>query len=290
MRTRFAPTPSGYLHIGNAFSFILTWLLAKSRNGSILLRIDDIDASRSRPEFLDDIFQTLEWLQLDYDEGPSGVENFLQHYSQTLRTDQYEKLLSKLIDNNLVYACKCTRSQIKKFSNDGHYPLTCRNLHKDLSSENVAWRIKTVPEKILVPDLKQGLISVNLYEEMRDFIVRRKDEIIAYQVASLADDLAYEIDFIVRGEDLLSSTAAQLYLAKSSNYEAFTNASFYHHPLITDNGVKLSKSEGATSIRDIKQQTHPSAIYQLVARQMGWKYQNINSLQDLLEESIRSNF
>ena len=120
-RTRFAPTPSGYLHLGNAFNFLLIDKFAKEKNAEISLRIDDLDATRSRDEYLVDIFETLEWLDLSYEHGPRGVDDFKRNYSQSLKKEYYREQLKKL---NGLFACSCTRSDIKKISQDGIYPGT----------------------------------------------------------------------------------------------------------------------------------------------------------------------
>lgn len=290
MKTRIAPTPSGYLHIGNVFSFLITWLIARQNKGSVLLRIDDIDSQRMREEYLDDIFLTLDWLDIDYDEGASGVSDFLQNYSQSLREDRYNSVLNGLIDERALFGCECTRKTIKQQSSDGQHPVMCQKMNTSLYKENVAWRLKTPSNVVSFKDLNLGDVEVSLQEQMRDFIVRRKDKLIAYQLASVVDDIDFGIDYIVRGEDLITSTAAQVYLAEKLPFEhSYRDATFYHHELILDeeSQKKLSKSEGATSIRSMRKHTSPKNIYQFFADKMNWKKNGIETIEDLLDVSYQ---
>lgn len=195
---------------------------------------------------MDDIFRTLEDLNLDYDLGPSGTTDFLDHWSQKERIGLYNELLYKLLLSGEVFACKLSRKAIKSLAADGRYPAEGRTQHLDLEQDGVSWRIKT-------PDVFQSWTDtdgtprqINLYDEMRDFVVRRSDGTSAYQVASLADDLHFGVNLIVRGEDLLPSTAAQRFLAGMAGGDTFLSTDFYHHPILSaDDGLKLSKSAGA---------------------------------------------
>ena len=131
--SRLAPTPSGYLHLGNAFSFILTWLLVRRLGGKLHLRIDDLDAPRLNQDCLEDIFIQLEWLGLDYDTGPHGPEDHLRHFSQSLRLEEYMSALEEIRESGLLYACSCSRKQYLSKSKNGQYPGTCREKKLDLS-------------------------------------------------------------------------------------------------------------------------------------------------------------
>lgn len=273
--TRFAPTPSGLLHPGNAFSFLLTWALARHKNARILLRIDDLDAARARPEFVEDVFRSIEWLGLDYDTGPGGPEEFFRHYSQQLRLPLYDALLAQLQQGGHLFACTCSRTAIRATSAEGHYPGTCRELARPLHQPDTAWRVKTPqPPLFTFPDLSAEAPLHICFEP--DFIVRRKDGLPAYQIASLADDLHYGVNLVVRGADLLPSTAAQLFLAnlpgeRNAATAAFLQTEFYHHPLIEDQaGHKLSKSKGAGSLKAMREQgVGPAAIVERVGQFLG---------------------
>ncbi len=231
-RLRLAPTPSGFLHAGNALNFTLNWLAARLQPGAaLLLRIDDLDADRKRPEYVADIFESLRWLGLDWDEGPVSPENFEANWSQTRRIGLYARALAELQATGLVYACAKSRQDLAPFG--GHYPIDFRQQNLFLTSPNVAWRMATPP----------GF-------PLPDFIVRRRDGLPAYQLASLVDDLHFGITHVIRGADLQASTAAQQWLARQLGWTAFQEINFLHHPLLTDEqGVKLSKSAGAASLQ-----------------------------------------
>ncbi|HMX39723.1 MAG TPA: glutamate--tRNA ligase family protein [Saprospiraceae bacterium] len=253
-RLRYAPTPSGYLHLGNAFNFWLSAQVARRYGGCILLRIDDLDAERKRPEYLADILDSLEWLGLEWHEGPgcsphfrqqhwpdpaarhaAFLQDFEENWSQHRRTDLYAQVLGQLRQTGLLYACRKSRRDLAPFG--GKYPPEFREQGLSLDDADVAWRVATPPDFPLP-----------------DFIVRRRDGLPAYQVASLADDLHFGITHIVRGADLLDSTAAQRWLAERLGLSAFLDIAFFHHPLLTDEcGEKLSKSAGATSLRAMRE-------------------------------------
>lgn len=248
-RLRFAPTPSGFLHLGNAVNFTLNWLIARAQGGKILLRIDDIDNERKRPEYLDDVFLSLQWLGLDWNEGPVSSQDFEENWSQHHRTPRYFEALSVLRDDNLLFACAKSRRDLAEFGNS--YPSDFRHQNLLLDDVDVAWRI----------------MSPEAETQFSDFVVRRRDGIPAYQIASLCDDLQFGITHIVRGADLEASTAMQLYLAASLNESKFLEIKFLHHPLITDvHGEKLSKSAGATSLRAQREAGNtPAFVFETVA-------------------------
>jgi glutamyl-tRNA synthetase len=285
VRSRLAPTPSGFLHLGNAFSFVLTWLLVRYHHGQLLLRIDDIDAERSRPAYVEDIFRTLHWLQLDWDIGPGNAADFEANFSQLHSLDRYGQLLAQLRQAGVVYACNCSRSQVQVSSVNGVYPGTCRHRNLPLDTPGASWRVY-VPENtiISVPEYSGATQQVRLDLTMGDFVVRRRNGLPAYQIASLADDLHYEINLIVRGVDLLPSTAAQLFLAQWLPPNIFNTAVFYHHPLLKDEqGQKLSKSAGAVSLLALGQQLEsPGALYQALTIALRIDPSSVQGVQDIL--------
>jgi len=266
-KTRLAPTPSGYLHLGNIFSFAITSRLAQEHNAGILLRIDDLDRERAQPGYIQDIFDTLRFLHINWTEGPDDATDFEQHYSQLHRLDLYKSALQALQDGGHLFACNCSRSSILQQQADGSYSGTCRDKHISLSAPGVAWRLRTDTKKSIdVQTLENGIISTTLPPDVQDFIVRKKDGFPSYQLASVVDDLHFGINLVVRGEDLWSSTLAQLYLSQYLPGNTFSDTYFHHHPLIADaNGGKLSKSAGATSIQYLRQKgLSPAAIYQMI--------------------------
>ena len=257
---RLAPTPSGYLHLGNAVNFVLTWLLVRRAGGTLHLRIDDLDRLRLRRAYLDNIFRTIDWLGLDYDHGPSGPEDFLRHYSQLLHLPAYNRLLRRLSQQpGLVYGSQRTRT--------GGEPAAV-----SLATPGAAWRVR-VPAHALVPlaDNWQGRLAVPLAQEMPDFMVRKKDGLPTYQLASVADDLRLGTTLLVRGLDLLPSTAAQLWLAaqlsETSSFAAPRVQVFHHALLPGPDGQKLSKSTQATGDEGIMGvAAGPGVVYATVAR------------------------
>ena len=275
--SRLAPTPSGFLHLGNALNFTLTWLLTRRAGGTLHLRIDDLDRARFRPAYLDNIFQTLEWLGLDYDAGPTGPDDFERHYSQRHFLPTYEAALQAVRTAHLgrFYACRCSRTDLARATPapNGAYPGTCRAGTVSLDTPETAWRAHLPEEaRITFTDLHQGPLAIALAHELGDFIVRKKDGVAAYQVASVLDDVRLGVNFIVRGLDLLPSTAAQLWLATVlPGTESFRQTRFFHHSLLLDEaGQKLSKSTQTGQQRGILvEAAHPRVVYKTVARLLG---------------------
>ena len=224
--------------------------MTRAVGGKIYLRIDDLDLERTRKQYVEDIFKTLEWLELDYDFGPSGVADFYKNFSQHHRIDIYTKYLNKLVEKNEVYACPCSRQEIRELSPSGKYPQTCRHLNIPLDTPETAWRIK-------LPLIEKRIQFNNYFEVQKleiktiadDFVVRQKNGLPAYHLASVVDDCMSPINFIFRGEDLFESTAAQIYLAEQIELNSFRENIFLHLPILTDSyGTKISKSVGAANL------------------------------------------
>ncbi len=250
LRTRLAPTPSGFLHLGNLLSFAITSAIARREGAGVLLRIDDMDRDRVEPEFLHDIFDSLRYLQIPYTEGPANYDDFKARYSQRYRLPLYNAALQQLRDDGHLFACSCSRADVWRASADGSYPGTCK--HKDLpfDTPGITWRLHTSDALLTINNLYSASATVPLPKIMRDFVVRKKDGFPAYQLASVVDDLHYGVNIVVRGADLWDSTLAQLYLAQQLGGASFAGASFYHHGLLHNaDGVKLSKSAGDTSLQ-----------------------------------------
>jgi len=259
-KTRIAPTPSGYLHLGNVLSFSLTAELARRVGASILLRIDDLDQDRVNPEYVQDIFDTLNFLQIPWDEGPRNYGDYEREFSQLRRMELYRAALDQLRKEGKLFACVCSRTTVMRDSADGGYPGTCREKRLAFDSKDCNWRVRTG--------------GAELPAAMKDYIVRKKDGFPAYQLTSVIDDLHFGVDFVVRGEDLRSSTLAQQWLALQLGEELgakFGKIHFYHHPLLMESGDrKLSKSAGATSVRYLRQQGRGrSEIYGMIAGMLG---------------------
>ncbi len=258
-KTRIAPTPSGFLHMGNAFSFVLTYILAKKLNAQILLRIDDLDNQRFRPEYLEDIFKSLDWLGIEWDEGPFSIQEFQQQYSQIHRIPLYQKALQNLQEAGLIFPCSCSRLQTQ----NGHDRKIC------------------IADDIKEKSLRINTQNAKLHSRLVDFVVKRKEGIFSYQFASVVDDQYFNCNTIIRGEDLRDSSQAQIWLASYFPGHPFAKALFLHHPLITDKeGNKLSKSLGAQSLHEIRKTKSPTFIYKEVGHLLGEK--NIQTLEELL--------
>ena len=284
--SRIAPTPSGFLHLGNAFNFLLTALLVDSLDGYLHLRIDDLDGARVETSSVEDIFVQLEWLGIDYDSGPSGPDELFKKYSQKLRREKYSAALEIFRNSGNLFACECSRSEIRKLSSDGNYPGTCRLKELDLLQDNRTWGFH-VPDQtnVIFKTFSDKVEKINVTQTMGDFVIKRRDGLPSYQLTSIIDDLELGVNLVVRGYDLRNSTAAQLFLAQCLNDKNFPAACFVHHKLIKDNsGKKLSKSAGGFSLKKLREK-HQSAvwIYQETAKSLKLPFQHIRKLDDLKE-------
>jgi len=271
-KTRIAPTPSGFLHLGNILSFAITAALARKTGAKILLRIDDLDRARVNQQYVQDIFDTLNFLEIPWDEGPGNAVEFEESYSQLHRMALYNNALKQLAANKQVYACSCSRQQITNSGGDISSSCECLNKHIPLETENVNWRLITRNnQEINVKNYDGKIIQAHLPAEMHNFIVKKKDGFPAYQLTSVIDDLFYGVDLIIRGDDLWPSTLAQQELAIALNEDKFGTIAFYHHPLLMEEGKKFSKSAGATSVRFLRGNGKtPQDIYTLIAGMLGF--------------------
>ena len=184
-----------------------------------------------------------------------------------------------------LYACTCTRRQIEERAAGGSYPGTCRDRGLPFDAPATAWRIRIPEEAVIrIPEWRGKDRRVKLSSALGDFVVRRKDGSPAYQIASLIDDLHFRINFIVRGEDLLASSAAQLFLAGCLGQQSFRRAAFWHHPLLTDEaGAKLSKSKGAGSLKSWREEGRsPITLYKAAGKWLDIRPREIDHAQDLV--------
>ena len=264
---RFAPSPSGRMHLGNVFSAMLAWLSVKSRNGEMVLRIEDLDPDRCRPEYTETLKDDLRWLGLDWDR---------EQTPQSQRTDAYAEAFGWLEQQGLVYPCYCSRGELHAASaphaSDGRliYAGTCRNLTAAERNEKTkvpAWRLKVPHREYGFKDGLQGHYSENLAEECGDFIIRRADGVYAYQLAVVADDAEGGITQVVRGMDLLDSTPRQLYLYELLGKEP---PEFYHVPLLLSaDGRRLSKRDRDLDLGVLRQKYTPEEILGRLAHLAG---------------------
>ena len=281
-QTRIAPTPSGFLHLGNAYSFLLTKALAEKHGAKILLRIDDLDRERYRQEYVQDIFDTLDFLEIQIHQGPSSVAELESQWTQLERMPLYQEAMEKLQESRLLFSCTCTKSQILQIDPRGIYLGQCMDRRMPLDKNEAAWRINTLDadflDYIAYPSTKKSAL---IPEEASCYVVRKKDKFPAYQLSSLVDDLHFGIDLIVRGQDLFPSTLAQLDLARILGKQEFAKTTFYHHPLLKGpDQSKLSKSAGAFSIRQLRQEGKSLGdVFQLLGKSLGIQ-EEIKSFQE----------
>ena len=229
---RFAPTPSGPLHFGSIVAALASYLDARHNGGKWLLRIEDIDTPRVRAGADRQIIDTLETLGLEWD----GAIIY-----QSERLDQYQHALTKLAHDDLLYRCCCPR----RITKGKPYPGTCRN-RADTAGSPYALRVKISDNPVIFQDAIQGRLSGSLNELTGDFILRRSDGLIAYNLAVVIDDAAQGITHIVRGADLVDTTFNQIYLQTILN---LPTPIYAHHPLVVDDcGKKISKQDGATDV------------------------------------------
>ncbi len=284
--TRFAPTPSGFLHRGNAFNFLLTWLLARTHDGYIHLRIDDMDEDRVRPEYLEDIFRSMEWLGLTWDKGPFSVQDHQAAFRQRLRLDTYLEYLDQLRKAGELFACTCSRKDIREKSPDGSYPGTCKQRNRPFDAPETAWRIHSPwPHAVGWTTISGHSDQEALSPLLKDVILRKKDGWPAYQLISVAEDVAAGVTHVVRGKDLRASTACQLWLAEALGLYSFSKVLFHHHHLIRgEKGQKMSKSAGDISLKhQYEPGTSSKHLIRAFADWMGWQAFEGESSAELLQ-------
>ena len=255
---RFAPTPSGRMHLGNVFAALIAWCSVRSQNGEMVLRMEDLDTQRTSEEFAAVLRDDLRWLGLDYDrETPA----------QSKRSAVYDQYFEKMQDLGLLYPCYCTRSQLHSVNaphlSDGTYVYagTCRNLteeQRQAYNRKPAWRV-IVPDKTwTLTDRVQGDYALNLATECGDMVVRRADGIYVYQLAVTVDDGEAGVTEVVRGMDLLSSAPRQMYLQELFG---FTHPEYGHVPmLLAPDGRRLSKRDRDLDLGQLRQRITPEAL------------------------------
>ena len=275
---RFAPSPSGRMHLGNVYAALMSWLSVKRKGGKWLLRIEDLDPQRSRLEYAKWIEDDLHWLGLDWDEG--GLDGIGPNgpYLQSQRSDLYNETLRKLSCRGLTYPCRCTRadnlSANAPHQSDGRviYSGRCRPsaappFPQVDDDAGAAIRIFAPDETIEFHDIFQGPQRFNLARDCGDFILRRKDGVAAYQLAVVVDDALMGVTEVVRGEDLLLSAAQQIYLFRELGYNP---PDYGHIPLLKNaSGQRLSKRDASQSMEELRRIHTPASLLGLLAHQAG---------------------
>ena len=244
---RFAPTPSGRMHLGNVFAALIAWLSVRSRNGSLVLRMEDLDTQRTSADFADVLRDDLRWLGLDWDHETAP---------QSQRSEVYDRYFEKMMDEGLLYPCYCTRSQLHSVNaphlSDGTYvyPGTCRTLTDPPAGRKPAWRVMVPDREWSFRDRVQGDYSLNLATGCGDMVVRRADGVYVYQLAVTVDDGESGVTEVVRGMDLLSSAPRQMYLQELLG---FSHPEYGHVPmLLAPDGRRLSKRDRDLDLGELR--------------------------------------
>ncbi len=267
IRTRFAPSPTGYLHVGGARTALFSWLYARKHGGSFVLRIEDTDLERSTTESVNAILEGMTWLGLEYDEGP---------FYQTKRFDRYEEVIQQLMEAGLAYRCSCSRERLddlretamkrkEKPRYDGH----CRGKEIDPHEPHVI-RFRNPEEGVvLVDDQVRGRVAFN-NSELDDLIIKRTDGSPTYNLTVVVDDLDMEISHVIRGDDHLNNTPRQINIIRALGKEPPVYA---HLPMILgDDGARLSKRHGAVSVMQYREEGYlPEALLNYLVR-LGWSH------------------
>ena len=261
---RFAPTPSGRMHLGNVFTALIAWLSVRSRGGEMVLRMEDLDTLRTSGEFARILREDLKWLGLDYDrETPP----------QSQRSAVYDTYFDRLREMGLLYPCYCTRSQLHGVNaphlSDGTYvyPGTCRNLETPPPGRKPAWRVMVPDREWTLQDRVQGHYRLNLATECGDMVVRRADGVYVYQLAVTVDDGEAGVTEVVRGMDLLSSAPRQMYLQELFG---FPHPEYGHVPmLLAPDGRRLSKRDRDLDLGELRKHITPEQLIGTLAFSAG---------------------
>ena len=264
---RFAPTPSGRMHLGNVFAALLSWLSPKSRGGDWILRMEDLDTLRTKAEYAELLRDDLRWLGLDWD---------LETEAQSLRSAVYDRYFEELREKDLLFPCYCTRSQLHNVNaphlSDGTYVYagTCRNLTEAERAEKKrlpSWRVMVPDREFALTDLVQGDYRENLLTDCGDFVVRRADGVYVYQLAVTVDDGESGVTEVVRGWDLLGSAPRQMYLQELFG---FSHPEYAHIPmLMAPEGRRLSKRDQDLDMGALRNRLKPEQLIGVLAHAAG---------------------
>lgn len=252
---RFAPSPSGRMHLGNVWSCLLAWLSARSIGGRMVLRLEDLDPDRCKRTYCDQVMRDLEWLGLDWDGSP---------VYQSERTEYYAEAFRRLEEQGILYPCFCTRAERERMAasaphaSDGTvlYDGRCRRLTREQRAVQRAirphaWRVQVPAQEYRVQDLCQGVYTEVLSRDCGDFILRRRDGVYAYQLAVVVDDAAMGVTQVVRGKDLLSSTPRQLWLQERLG---LPHPNYAHVPLLLSaDGRRLAKRDHTQELGELQE-------------------------------------
>jgi len=281
VRTRFAPSPTGYLHVGGARTALFSWLFARKHGGAFILRIEDTDLERSTAESINAILEGMTWLGLEYDEGP---------FYQTKRFERYNEVIDDLMGRGLAYRCDCSRERIdalreqamkrkEKPRYDGH----CRNREVDPGRPHVIRFRNPDDGLVVVDDMVRGKVVFD-NRELDDLIIRRSDGSPTYNLTVVVDDSDMEISHVIRGDDHLNNTPRQINILRAMGLEP---PRYAHLPMILgDDGARLSKRHGAVSVMQYMEEGYlPEALLNYLVR-LGWSHgdQEIFSIDEMIQK------
>ncbi len=282
IKTRFAPSPTGYLHVGGARTALFSWLFSKKMGGAFVLRIEDTDRERSTGESVQAILDGMQWLKLDYDEGP---------YYQTQRFDRYATAIQQLIDQGDAYYCSCTKQRLELLretqmstKQKPRYDGNCRSLGlKPVAGLELVVRFKNPQHgEVIFSDHVKGRVSVN-NNELDDLIIARSDGTPTYNLTVVVDDMEMQITHVVRGDDHVNNTPRQINILKALGAEC---PEYAHLPMILgDDGKRLSKRHGAVGIMQYYEDGYlPEAMLNYLVR-LGWSHgdQEIFDTAEMIE-------
>ncbi len=282
VRTRFAPSPTGYLHIGGARTAIFNWLFARHNGGSFILRIEDTDVERSSQEYTEAIIEALKWLGLEWDEGP---------YFQSKRLERYREVAERLLSEGKAYRCFCTPEELEEMRKEAQrkkipfrYPGKCRNLKPPYPNKPYSIRIKMPKEGFT--EFEDEIRGVLRFEnsQLDDFIIMRSNGLPTYNFAVVVDDADMKITHVIRGDDHINNTPRQIRLFEALGLKP---PKYAHVPMILGpDRTRLSKRHGATSIDAYREEGFlPEAMVNYLVR-LGWSYgdQEIFSMEELIEK------
>jgi len=276
MKSRFAPSPTGYLHIGGARTALFAWLWAKRQHGKFILRIEDTDLERSTQKSVDAILDGMRWLGLEHDEGP---------YYQTDRFDRYKAVIQQLLDEDKAYYCECSAERLQTLREElmakgekAKYDGCCQ--HKNLTSGVIRFR-NPAEGNVVFSDMVKGEITVN-NKELDDLIIARSDGTPTYNLTVVVDDHDMEIDCVIRGDDHINNTPRQINLYQALDW---TLPEFAHLPMILGgDGARLSKRHGAVSVMAYRDAGFlPEALLNYLVR-LGWSHgdQEVFSIDEMI--------
>ena len=270
-RTRLAPSPTGALHLGHARTFLITWWLARQAGAQVIMRMEDLDAGRAKPEAVQQAYDDLHWLGMDWDAGPGDAGERgaapAEEYVQSRRRPLYEAALERLVQGGQIYPCTCTRADIAAavalaagapHESDAHvrYPGTCRGHYAtraeaEATGKSACWRLTVPVGPVRFDDLIAGPQSFDVAQDAGDFPLTRFDGTPAYQLACVVDDAAMAMDCVIRGDDLLSSTPRQILLYRALGLPV---PAFAHVPLVIGpDGTRLAKRHGESRIAQFRE-------------------------------------